>query len=214
MADTRSCEQCGTVFMPRREHARFCSARCRVAWNRQHASESPAQTAALGWSITAMQEAAGRLFRASGWDRADGYAMVSEAVWCVTMVDATLVRYQPDTYNSCLARQEPVRRLITEDTFAGLRFVRNQMGYHAAHADFIQPLDTQAGAAGRVAEWRWRAVPEPALEVLTPRGQDWEVTRHRAYQARLAGCPVGESIGQATAFLCLAAEGSSLAGSA
>ena len=34
MTDTRNCEQCGTAYEPRREHARFCSARCRVAWNR------------------------------------------------------------------------------------------------------------------------------------------------------------------------------------
>jgi integrase len=26
VADTRTCEQCGIVFTPRREHARFCSA--------------------------------------------------------------------------------------------------------------------------------------------------------------------------------------------
>jgi hypothetical protein len=211
MADTRSCAQCGMVFAPRREHARFCSTRCRVAWNRHNASEPPAQMAALDWSITAMQETADRLSRASGWDRADGYAMISEAVWWVTMVDATLVRYQPGIYNSRLARQEPARRRITEDTFAGLRFVRNQMGYHAGHADFIQAAGSQAGTGTPVAQWRWRSVAEPALEALTPRGQDWEITRHRAYQARLAGCPVGEIIGQATAFLCLAAEEGSLA---
>jgi hypothetical protein len=214
MADTRRCEQCGTVFAPRREHARFCSARCRVAWNRQHASEPPVQSAALDWSITAMRETASRLSRASGWDLADGYAVISEAVWWVTMVDATLVRYQPDTYNGCLARQAPARRRITEDTFAGLRFVRNQMGYHADHADFIQPAGSGLGAGGPVAEWRWRSVPEPVLELLTPRGQDWEMTRHRAYQAWLAGRPIGETISQATAFLCLAAGTSRLTGSA
>jgi hypothetical protein len=152
MSDTRSCEQCGTVFVPRREHARFCSARCRVAWNRHHVGEHPAQMAALDWSVAAMQETTSRLLQASGWDQADGYAVISEAVWWVTMVDATLVRYQPDTYNSCLARQEPIRRRITEDTFAGLRFVRNQMGYRADHADFIQPVDRPAGGGLRVAE--------------------------------------------------------------
>lgn len=202
------------VFAPHREHARFCSARCRVAWNRQHASEPPVQSAALDWSITALRDTAGRLRRASGWDLADGYAVISEAVWWVTMVDATLVRYQPDVYSSCLARQGPARRQITEDTFAGLRFVRNQMGYHADHADFIQPAVSRAGAADRVAEWRWRSVPEPVLEVLSPRGQDWEIARHRAYQAQLAGHPIGQTISQATAFLCLAADTIRLTGSA
>ncbi len=108
--------------------------------------------AALDWSVAAMQETTSRLLQASGWDQADGYAVISEAVWWFTMVDATLVRYQPDTYNSCLARQEPIRRRITEDTFAGLRFVRNQMGYRADHADFIQPVDRPAGGGLRVAE--------------------------------------------------------------
>ena len=68
MADTRNCAQCGTLFVPRREHARFCSARCRVAWNRQHVSGPPA-SGALDWSVTAMRETTGRLLRANGWDR-------------------------------------------------------------------------------------------------------------------------------------------------
>jgi len=29
VADSRSCEQCGAAFVPRREHARFCSGECR-----------------------------------------------------------------------------------------------------------------------------------------------------------------------------------------
>ena len=141
MADIRNCEQCGTSFAPRREHARFCSARCRVAWNRQHASGPPGQMAALDWAVAAMRETADRLFQASGLDRANGYALISEAVWQITIVDATLVRYRPDIYNSCLARQAAVQRRLTENTFAGLRFVRNRMGYDASHTDFIRPLD-------------------------------------------------------------------------
>ena len=66
MTDTRNCEQCGTSFMPRREHARFCSPRCRVAWNRRQASDPPAETGALGWSMTAMRETTDRLQRAGG----------------------------------------------------------------------------------------------------------------------------------------------------
>jgi hypothetical protein len=34
MEDSRACAQCGTVFEPRREHARFCSSLYRVIWNR------------------------------------------------------------------------------------------------------------------------------------------------------------------------------------
>src|SRR2546430_16904319 len=106
MADTKICEQCGTSFAPRREHARFCSARCRVAWNRRNASDPPAETGALDWSITAMRETTGRLLRAGGWDRANGFAVISEAVGWVTMVDATLMRYRPGIYCAVLPRQE------------------------------------------------------------------------------------------------------------
>ncbi len=211
MADTRNCEQCGTSFAPRREHARFCSARCRVAWNRRNASDPPAETGALDWSITAMRETTDRLLRAGGWDRANGFAVISEAVWWVTMVDATLMRYHHDIRSGVLAGQAAAERRMTEDTFGGLRFVRNRMGYDADHADFIQPPDSRPGAAaGRIAAWTWKSVPEPALVSLAPRAREWEMTRYRAYQAQLAGQPIGETFSQATAFLRLAAEGSSL----
>ncbi len=209
MTDTRTCEQCGTSFTPRREHARFCSPRCRVAWNRCQASEPPAETGALGWSITAMLETTDRLQQAGGWDRADGLTVISEAVWWVTMVDATLVRYHLDVYSEVLARQPAAQRRMTEDTFGGLRFVRNRMGYAVDPADFIQPMGTRPGAAApRVAAWTWRPVPEPATASPTHRAHRWELTRYRAYQHQLAGHPVGETFSQAVAFLRLAAESS------
>jgi len=139
-----------------------------------------------------MRETTGRLQRATDWDRANGYAVISEAVWRVTLVDATLMRYQPDIYNRVLAHQDPTQRRITEDTFAGLRFIRNRMGYDTDPADFIQPPDSPPGV-GRIATWTWRPVPEPALGSLTPRARDWEMTRYRAYQAQLAGQPIGET---------------------
>ena len=209
VGNVRTCEQCGTSFTPRREHARFCSPRCRVAWNRRHASDPTAETGPLDWSITAMREATDRLLRAKGWDRTHGFAVISEAVWWVTMVDATLVRYHPDIHGDVLARQDAGERKMTEDIFAGLRFVRNRMGYDADPADFIQPLDPRPGAAvTRIAAWTWRSVSEPALASLTPSGRDWEMTRYRAYQDQLAGRPVGETFSHAVAFLRLAADGS------
>ena len=39
MADVGSCEQSGAEFVPRREPARFCSALCRIAWNRRHVKQ-------------------------------------------------------------------------------------------------------------------------------------------------------------------------------
>src|SRR5207245_846396 len=120
-------------------------------------------------SITAMQESTGRPQRAAGWDQANGFAVISEVVWWVTMVDATLMRYRPGIYSGVLARQEAAQRRITEDTFGGLRFVRNRMGYDTDPADFIQPLDSPPGAAARrIAAWTWKPVPEPALASLTP----------------------------------------------
>jgi hypothetical protein len=209
--DTRDCEQCGTSFVPRREHARFCSARCRVAWNRQHASDPPAEAGALGWTIAATREAIDRLLRAGRLDQPHAFAAISEAVWWVTLVDATLVRYHPDAYDAALASQDAAERPVIEGTFGGLRFVRNWMGYHADHADFIQPQPDpgSAGAAG-VAGWTWRSLPEPVLACLPARGQEWEMTRYRDYQARLAGRPVGETFRRAAAFLNLAADGSLL----
>ena len=208
MADTRNCEQCDVVFAPRREHARFCSARCRVAWNRHHASDTPADTGALDWAITAMRDTTGRLLRAGGWDLADGFAVISEAVWWVTMVDATLMRYRPDVYGGLLAGQDPAGRRTTEDTFAGLRFVRNRMGYDADHADFVQPLEPGPGTlAPRLRRLDLAIGARARAHPLTDRrGREWELTRYRAYQARLAGHPVGETFTQATAFLGLVAE--------
>jgi hypothetical protein len=211
MVDARTCEYCGTLFAPRREHARFCSPRCRVAWNRRNASDSTAETGPLAWSITAMSETTDRLLRARGWDRADGFAVISEAGWWVTMVDATLVRYHPDIHTDVLASQDPAHRRMTEDTFAGLRFVRNRMGYDADPAEFIQPLDPRPGAAAPgIASWTWRPVPEPALSGLTPRGRQWEMTRYRAYQNQLASHLIGPTFTHAVAFLRLAAGSSSL----
>jgi hypothetical protein len=209
VTDTRSCDQCGAIFTPRREHARFCSARCRVAWNRQHNSDPPVVAGALDWTITAMRETTDRLLRAKSWDRPHAFAAISEAVWWITMVDATLVRYHPDAYDVALASQGAAERLVIEGTFGGLRFVRNWMGYHLDHADFIQPQrgsdDTDAGP---VAAWRWRSLCEPTLALLPARGQEWEMTRYLDYQAQLAGKPVGETFGRASAFLSLASEAS------
>jgi hypothetical protein len=209
--DTRNCEQCGASFTPRREHARFCSARCRVAWNRLNASDPPAEGGALGWTITAMRETIDRLLRAGGWDRPHAFAVVSEAVWWVTMVDATLVRYHPEAYDGVLAGHDAAERRVIEETFGGLRFVRNQMGFYLDQADFIEPQPGRGGAGnpggpGRIAAWTWRSLPEPGLDSLPARGQEWEMTRYREYQAQLAARPIGETFRRAAAFLRRASE--------
>ncbi len=197
VSDTRDCEQCGASFAPRREHARFCSARCRVAWNRLNASDLTAAGGALDWTITAMRETVDRLLRARGWDQPHAFAVISEAVWWVTMVDATLVRYHPDAYDGVLAGHGAADRRVIEGTFGGLRFARNRMGYYLDHADFIQP----GPGGGAIAAWTWRSLPEPGLDTLPARGQEWEMTRYREYQAQLAAKPVGETFSRAATFL-------------
>jgi anti-sigma B factor antagonist len=46
-ADSRRCEQCGALFVPVREHARFCTSDCRAAWNRDHLGDPAVDASAL-----------------------------------------------------------------------------------------------------------------------------------------------------------------------
>lgn len=203
MADIRNCEQCGVVFVPRREHARFCGARCRAAWNREHRGDPAAEASALQWSVTAMTETIERLPAIRAWDRPPAVAAIGEAVWQVTLVDATLVRHHPDTYDRTMASQTPAQRWLIEDSLAGLRFVRNHIGHEASLAGFIQAGGPSANGR-RITNWSWKPVPEPALASLAPRGQAWELARYRAYQAYLAGHTIGHTFGRAAEFLNLA----------
>jgi hypothetical protein len=206
VADHRDCEQCGTSFVPRREHARFCSADCRAAWNREHSGDAAAGASALQWSVTAMSETTGRLPRTRAGDRPRAFAVISEAVWWITIVDATLVRHHPDAYDSVLAGQAPAERQLTEGILAGLRFVRNRIGDEADLAEFIEPGDAgPRSGEGRIRGWTWKPAPVPALGSLAQRAQAWEITRYQAYQAQLAGHTIGATFGRAAEFLKLAA---------
>jgi hypothetical protein len=207
MAEERSCEQCGTAFAPRREHARFCSARCRVAWNRAARSgKPPAEASALEWSITAMGDITTRLPRLTDLDRPRAFAVISEAVWWVTIVDGTLVRYHPEAYDRELRSRTEADRGLIEETLAGLRFVRNQMGQDVDHVDFIRPGSGLRGVGGGpVLDWTWNQMPEPVAASSSARGQEWELSRYRGYLARLAGQPVGQTIQEAADFLTDAA---------
>jgi hypothetical protein len=226
MAETRRCERCGREFVPKREHARFCSARCRVAWNRENWSQASRDqqkwgsenwadevrgpqrtgTSALSWSITAMRDTTERLGRVRASDRAQAFAVIGEAVWWVTIVDATLVRYYPDEYDAALAALPGRQRREAETTFGGLRFVRNRMGYYADHADFIEPRTGPDGDDAPITEWTWRSLPAPSVAALPPRGQEWELGRYQAYQDLLAGAAIGETFARTSAFLDLVAE--------
>jgi hypothetical protein len=150
-----------------------------------------------------------RLPQVRPWDTDRAFAVISEMVWWVTIVDATLVRYHPETYDTLMADQGPAGRQVVEGTLAGLRFVRNRMR-SIGHDGFIMPraglAETGPGAGvGPITAWTWKAVPQPVLAALLPRGQEWEKTRYRAYQRYLASRTVGDTFGRATAFLKLTA---------
>ncbi len=87
-----------------------------------------AGASALVWSITAMSDTTQRLPRVRAADRPRAFAVIGEAVWWVTIVDATLVRHHPDAYDSVMTSQTPAQRQLVGGTLAGLRFVRNRIG--------------------------------------------------------------------------------------
>src|SRR6201996_9566090 len=220
MAEIRQCARCGKEFEPKREHARFCSARCRVAWNRENWTQAHADpqkwgsenwadevrgpqrtgTSALSWAITAMRDTTERLGRVRASDRAQAFAVIGEAVWWVTIVDATLVRYYPDEYDAALSGLPVKLRREAETTFGGLRFVRNRMGYYADQADFIEPCAGEQGSDAPITQWSWRSLPRPAVATLPPQGQEWELRRYEAYQDLLAGHTIGETFSRTSAF--------------
>jgi hypothetical protein len=203
-AEPRSCEQCGAVFTPRREHARFCGAGCRAAWNRGHAGDPAVEMSALTWSVTAMSEVTGRLPDVQARDQRRAFAVVGEAVWWITMIDATLVRRHPGVYDTIMAAQPPAEQVMIQQTLAGLRFVRNWIGRRPDLGGLVDAGRT--GAPVRpITAWRWKHVSPPALASLPPHRQAWERARYRAYQAHLAGRTIGEVFGRAAAFLELTA---------
>jgi anti-anti-sigma factor len=173
--DRRSCEQCGAVFKPPREHAPFCSADCRAAWNREHLGDPAVEASTLTWSVTAMSEATARLAGVTVWERPQAVAAIGEAVWWITMVDATLMRHHPQVYDAVLTSRVPGEQLLIEQTLAGLRFVRNRMGRDGRLGTVIEAGGPRAGNR-RITGWTWKPVPEPALARLAPHGQAWEMS--------------------------------------
>jgi hypothetical protein len=193
------------MFTPRREHARFCSPGCRVAWNRDHLRDAAAEDRALDWSIAGMRDVTERLSLDRPADAAAAFTAVAEAVWWVTIIDARLVRQYTDLYDDVLAAHAAVQRPVIEGTLAGLRFVRNTMSFPRERADFIRPPAYPGGDGGVLAAWTWQRMPEAALGPLPATMRPWEANRHRAYRAWLADRTVGEVFGRAAAFLNRAA---------
>ena len=186
-ADTRACEQCGRVFVPQREHARFCGVGCRAAWNREHLGDPAVEASALQWSVTAMSEATGRLPAVRACDRPRALAAIGEAVWWITMVDATLVRHHREVYDAVLAARGAAARRQTEDTLAGLRFARNRIGRGAGLEELVRSEDDDA-AQGRVPGWTWTPAPGRSSATSRPAGRPgrWRATAPTRLNSRAA----------------------------
>jgi hypothetical protein len=147
----------------------------------------------LAWSVAAMTDALRRLAGASAADAPLAVAAATEAVWWVTAVDAAMSRRHPGAYRRALVALDPAARRAVEGSFAGLRFIRGQLGYSADPGDFIQPAQRD----GPAAQWTWSAVAPPAPQ----RGSARDVSPYREYRAQLAGRPVAEVLGRAAGFL-------------
>lgn len=164
------------------------------------------EVSALVWSITAMSDTTQRLARVRAADRPRTFTLISEAVWWVTIVDATLVRHYSEAYDGVMAGRTPAERQLVEGTLAGLRFVRNQIGDEADLGEFIERDQAgQAAGKGGSTDWKWQSIPAPVLASLPPRGRDWEMRRYQAYQGHLAGHTIRETFRSAAEFLTLAA---------
>jgi hypothetical protein len=196
-----------------------------MAWNLEHGGVAATPVAAIDWSVIAMTDAADRFAWATEWQLSQAAASVTEAVWWITLIDATLVRYEPHGYEKTLASLGPRRRRKTEETLTGLRYVRNKLGASVDPATLIRPFRRNAGGVGGdisggdisgaggvgdisgaggpggASAWTWNTLPEPDLALLPENSRDWETSRYRAYQARLAGHDVGRVFARCTAFL-------------
>lgn len=151
-----------------------------------------------------MVETIDRLPRVKAWDGARAITVIGEAVWWVTIVDATMVRYHPDAYDEVLAAAPD--RYVIDQTLAGLRFVRNHMGHDIDHVDFVKASSPRRGSGReQQATWTWRRLPCPTIGTLPQRAQEWELDRYEAYQHQLADRPVAVAFGLARAFLTQAA---------
>jgi hypothetical protein len=166
-----------------------------MAWNRERVGVAAAPAVAIDWSVTALDEAVTRFEWAGSWDLPRTAAAVSETAWLITLLDATLVRYHPLDYECTLSGLTPGQRRQTEETLAGLRYVRNLLGRSVDPADLIRP------APGGSPSWTWNPLPEPELTEVPDRTRDWEMNRYHAYQGRLAGHGVAQGFALCAAFL-------------
>jgi hypothetical protein len=138
--------------------------------------------------------------------RADGFAVIADALWSVTIVDAALVRYYPATYDAVIENRSSAEQRSIEQTMAGLRFVRNRMGGAGGLSEFVEPVGADASVPTMgITAWRWKATPELTLTDAASHAQPWENARHQGFDAELATRSVLDTFARAAAFLRLTA---------
>jgi len=150
----------------------------------------PGRNGALDWSITAPR--CGKTPADSAGHRrgpATGSSVIQRGRVGGHHVGRKLMRYHPRHHGRVLAARTPASGRTPRDTFGGLRFVRNRMGYDTDPADFIQPLDSHSAAEasrpGHGGRTRTRARDRSRRALGS--GDD----PVRDYQSKLAGQPSG-----------------------
>jgi hypothetical protein len=146
-----------------------------------------------------MRDTTGLLADERSWARTSALGAIDDAVWRVTIADAALLRSAPSAYDAVLASQSDAERRQIEDTFAGLRFVRNAVRDELDVARFVHAGNGEP--AGPLTGWYWTPVGAPSMTARSPRSRDWQRARYRAYQDQLARRPIGDAFSRAVAFL-------------
>jgi hypothetical protein len=127
------------------------------------------------------------------------------------MLDAALVRYYPSVYDDTLDRFSTADQVLTEETLAGLRLVRNRVREPDDLAPFVESGTTDWGPlTGQITDRRWTSVPARPPGSRSKSALAWEQARYRAYQCRLAGTAIGDTFERCTNFL-LATAGDAMA---
>lgn len=166
-------------------------------------SSPPNPTAALDWSVAAMNAATNRVNMVNASGKPEAFAVIGEAVWWITVVDDNLRA----RYGKAYSQAEKGTTPRPGETMRGLRSARNRICHEVEVVDFIEAIGSRANRGdGRITAWAWRSVPPPRSRATR------DIAGHNACEAVLAGQNIVQTFGLATGFLqgviLLAARGS------
>jgi hypothetical protein len=154
-----------------------------------------ASSAALDWSVAAMNAATERVNRINAVGLAEAFAAIGEAVWWITVVDDNV----RDRHGKAYRRATRATTPNPTDTMRGLRSARNRICHEVEVVDFIVPVGSRPDRGdGRVSAWAWQSVPPPRSHASR------DIAGHAAYESALAGQNIVYTFGLATGFLQLA----------